>query len=154
LAGLVSMRDVVKFRLAEVDDTLTNVQSIIASIAHEVRQPLTAIAANGGAALRFLQRAPIDSDELRAALNRMIADCHRTSALFDSIRALFAPGDRQIQPVNLNEIILEVLQSLRGELEDNGVTVHSQLAEVPLVDGHRTQLQEVVTNLFHNAVEA
>jgi signal transduction histidine kinase len=85
----------------------------------------------------------------------MIEDCHRTSALFDSIRALFAPGDRQIQPVNLNEIILEVLQSLRGEFEGNGLTVRSQLmAEVPLVDGHRTQLQEVVTNLIHNAVEA
>ena len=95
------MRDAVKFRLAEVEDTLTNVQSIIASIAHEVRQPLTAIATNGGAALRFLERAPLDSDELRAALNRMIADRHRTSALFDSIRALFAPGDRQIEPVNL-----------------------------------------------------
>ncbi len=155
LAGLVSMRDAVKFRLAEVEDTLTNIQSIIASFAHEVRQPLTAIGANGGAALRFLERTPIDSDELRAALNRMIADCHRTSALFDSIRALFAPGDRQIQPVDLNEIILEVLQSSRGELEGNGVTVRSQLmAEIPLVDGHRTQLQEVVTNLFHNAVEA
>ena len=137
------------------EDTLTNVQSIIASIAHEVRQPLTAIVANGGAALRFLERAPVDSDEVRAALNRMIADCHRTSALFDSIRALFAPGDRQIQPVNLNEINLEVLQSLRGELESNGVTIRSQLmAEVPLVDGHRTQLQEVVTNLIHNAAEA
>ena len=85
----------------------------------------------------------------------MIEDCHRISALFDSIRALFAPGDRQIQPVNLNEIILEVLQSLRGELEGHGVTVRSQLmAEVPLADGHRTKLQEVVTNLIHNAVEA
>ena len=155
LAGLVSMRDAVKFRLAEVEDTLTNVQSIVASIAHEVRQPLAAIAANGGAALRFLQRAPVDSDEVRAALNRMIEDCHRTSALFDSIRALFAPSDRQIQSVNLNEIILEVLKSLRGKLEDHGVTARLELmAEVPLVDGHRTQLQEVVTNLLQNAVEA
>ena len=155
LAGLVSMRDAVKFRLAGLEDTLTNVQSIVASIAHEVRQPLTAIAANGGAALRFLERTPVDSDEVRAALNRMIEDCHRTSALFDSIRALFAHSDQQIQSVNLNEIILEVLQSLRGELEGHGVTAGLQLmAEVPLVDGHRSQLREVVTNLIDNAVEA
>ena len=78
LAGLVSMGDAVKFRLADLEDTLTNVQSIVASIAHEVRQPLAAIAANGGAALRFLERTPVDQDEMRAALNRMVADCHRT----------------------------------------------------------------------------
>ncbi|MGO8955104.1 MAG: ATP-binding protein, partial [Rhodomicrobium sp.] len=155
LAGIVSMGDAVKFRLAGLEDTLTNVQGIVGSIAHEVRQPLAAIAANGGAALRFLERAPIDSDEVRAALNRMIEDCHRTSAVFDSIRALFASRDQRMQSVNLNAIILEVLQSLRGELEDRGVAVRPELmAEVPLVDGHRTQLREVVTNLVHNAVEA
>ena len=155
LAGLVSMGDAVKFRLADLEETLTNVQSIVASIAHEVRQPLAAIAANGGAALRFLEKVPVASDEIRAALNRMIEDCHRTSAVFDSIRALFASRDQQRQSVDLNEIILEVLHSLRGELEDCGVTVRPQLmAEVPLVDGNRTQLQEVLTNLIHNAVEA
>jgi len=155
LAGLVSIGDAVKFRLSDLEETLTNVQSIVASIAHEVRQPLAAIATNGGAALRFLEKTPVESDEVRAALNRMIEDCHRTSAVFDSIRGLFASRDQQRQLVNLNEIILDVLQSLRGELADHGVTARPQLmAEVPLVDGHRTQLQEVLTNLIHNAVEA
>jgi signal transduction histidine kinase len=156
LAGLVSMGDAVKFRLADLEDTLTNIQSIIASIAHEVRQPLAAIAANGGAALRFLERAPVDNDEVRAALNRMIADCHRTNAVFESIRALFVSGDQPMQSVSLNDIIGDVLQSLRVELEEHGVTVRSQLmtAEASLVDGHRAQLQEVITNLIHNAVDA
>jgi signal transduction histidine kinase len=155
LAGLVSMGDAVKFRLADLEDTLTNVQSIVASIAHEVRQPLAAIAANGRAALRFLQRTPVDNDEIQAALNRMIKDCYRTDAVFDGIRALFGSTDQQMQSVSLNDIVVEVLQSLRGELEEHKVTVHSQLmAEVPIVDGDRTQLQEVVTNLVHNAVEA
>jgi CBS domain-containing protein len=113
LAGLVSMGDAVKFRLADLEDTLTNVQSIVASIAHEVRQPLAAIAANGGAALRFLERTPVDNDEVRAALNRMVADCHRTNAVFEGIRALFGSGDQQMQSVSLNDIIVEVLQSLR-----------------------------------------
>jgi signal transduction histidine kinase len=156
LAGLVSMGDAVKFRLTDLEDTLTNVQSIIASIAHEVRQPLAAIAANGGAALRFLERAPVDNDEVRAALNRVIADCHRTNAVFESIRALFGSGDQPMQSVSLNDIIVDVLQSLRVELEEHGVTVRSQLmaAQATLVDGHRAQLQEVITNLIHNAVEA
>ena len=59
LAGLVSIGDAVRFRLAELEETLTNVQSIVSSIAHEVRQPLAAIAANGGAALRFLEKTPV-----------------------------------------------------------------------------------------------
>ena len=155
LAGLVSMGDAVKFRLADLEDTLTNVQSIVASIAHEVRQPLAAIAANGGAALRFLERTPVDNDEVRAALNRMVADCHRTNAVFEGIRALFGSGDQQMQSVSLNDIIVEVLQSLRIELDEHGVSVHSRLmTQESLVDGHRAQLQEVVTNLIHNAVEA
>ena len=79
LAGMVSIGDVVKARLEETENKLMNVEAITASIAHEVRQPLTAIAANGVAALRFLQRTPPDYDEIRAALNRIIYDCHRTS---------------------------------------------------------------------------
>ena len=156
LAGLVSMGDAVKFRLADLEDTLTNVQSIVASIAHEVRQPLAAIAANGGAALRFLEGTPVDVDEVRAALNRMIADCYRTNAVFDGIRALFGSGEQPMQSVCLNDIIVEVLQSLHVELEKHGVRVHSQLmaAQASVIDGNRAQLQEVVTNLIHNAVEA
>jgi signal transduction histidine kinase len=155
LAGLVSMGDAVKFRLGDLEDTLTNAQNIIASIAHEVRQPLTAIATRGGAALRFLQRAPVDIDEIRAGLNAMIEDSHRTSAVFDSIRSLFGSPDRRRQLVNLNEVILEALESLRGELEDREIIARSDLTvELPLVYGHRTQLQEVVTNLIRNAVEA
>lgn len=155
LAGLVSMGDAVKFRLADLEDTLTNVQSIVASIAHEVRQPLAAIAANGGAALRFLAGSPVNGDEIRAALTSMIRDCHRTNAVFDSIRALFDSSSQQTQSIKLNDIIIEVLQSVRGELEEHGVAVRSQLmAEAPLVAGNSTQLQEVVTNLIRNAVEA
>ena len=76
--------------------------------------------------------------------------------MFEGIRALFGSGDQQMQSVSLNDIIVEVLQSLRIELEEHGVTVHAQLtaAQASHVDGHRTQLQQVLTNLIHNAVEA
>ncbi len=154
LAGLVSIGDAVKLRLEDVEDTLTNAQNIIASIAHEVRQPLTAIAVRGSAALRFLQRAPVDIDEIRTALNAMIEDSHRTNAVFDSIRSLFAPKARR-QSVNLNEILIEVLQALREELDDRKIVIHRQLmGGLPLVDGHRAQLHEVITNLIRNAAEA
>jgi CBS domain-containing protein len=137
LAGLVSMGDAVKSRLGTLEDALTNTESIIASIAHEVRQPLSAIAMNGAAASRYLQRLPIDVAEVREALNRMIEDSYRTSAVFESIRDLFGPHDQRKQLLNLNEIILDVLQSLRAELDDRDVTLYPHLmVELPLLNGH------------------
>ena len=74
----------------ERENKLLSVDAITASIAHEVRQPLTAIASNASAALRFCDRTPPDHDEVRAALKRIISDSHRANELFDSIRALSA----------------------------------------------------------------
>jgi signal transduction histidine kinase len=139
----------------ERENKLLNVEAITASIAHEVRQPLAAIATNCSAALRFFDKAPPDFDEGRAALNRVIADSHRASAVFDSIRALFRRADQGRQPIDLNEIALEVLQSLRGELHSHGVTTQTELASaLPLVEGRGNQLQQVFSNLIQNAIEA
>ena len=71
-----------------------NVDAITAWIAHEVKQPLTAIATTFIAALRFSEKTPPDYDEVRAALNRVIRDSHRASEVFDSIRALFRKTDQ------------------------------------------------------------
>jgi signal transduction histidine kinase len=139
----------------ERENKLMNVEAITASIAHEVRQPLAAIATNGSAALRFFERKPPDYEEVRAALRRLIAESHRASEVFDSIRSLFRKTDHERQPIDVNEITLEVLTSLRGELEDHGVTVDAELEpNLPLVKGHRSQLQQVISNLIHNAIEA
>jgi C4-dicarboxylate-specific signal transduction histidine kinase len=139
----------------ERDDKLMNVEAITASIAHEVRQPLAAIATNGNAAVRFLGHSPPNLDEARASLNAIIRDSHRASEVFDSIRALFRKVDQQRQPIDLNEITLEVLQSLRGELKEHGVMTRTQLTPaLPLIDGDKSQLQQVVFNLVRNALEA
>jgi signal transduction histidine kinase len=139
----------------ERDNKLMNVEAATASIAHEVKQPLAAIVANSGAALRFLARTPPAHDEVRDALTSIISDGHRTSELFDDIRALFRKVDQRRQPIDVNEIILGALQSLRGEFKDHGVVTRSELASgLPLVDGNRNQLQQVVFNLLHNALEA
>jgi signal transduction histidine kinase len=155
LAGIVSMGDVVAMRLEELENKLMNVEAITASIAHEVRQPLAAIATNGGAALRFLNNVPPNYNAIQTALHRIIGDCHRTSEVFESIRALFRSVDQEKQPIDVNEIILGVLKSLNGELKDHGVTTRPELtSELPLVEGHRGQLQEVIFNLVQNALEA
>jgi signal transduction histidine kinase len=138
----------------ERDNKLMSAQAITGAIAHEVRQPLASIVSNASAALRWLERTPPDHGELRAALNRIQGESHRTSEVFDAIRALFRKGDQGRQRIDVNEIIGEVLQSLLGELKSHGVETRSELAELPPIDGNRGQLREVVFNLVDNALEA
>ena len=98
---------------------------------------------------------PADRDKVRAALNRIINDSRTASEVFDGIRGLFRRADGVRQPFDVNEITLEVLASLRGELKKHGVTTHTELAsELPPVEGHKGQLQQVISNLVHNAIEA
>jgi signal transduction histidine kinase len=139
----------------ERDQKLLNAQAITASIAHEIRQPLGAIVANGAAGLLYLQKAPPDLDKARTALTRMIGDGHRTSEVFDAMRALFQKGDQQPARVDLNATALSALQSFRAELEVHGIKLRTELeSELPLVDGHQGQLEEVLVNLIRNALEA
>ena len=138
----------------ERDNKLLSAQAIAGAIAHEVRQPLSAIVTNANAALRWLGRSPPDPDEVQAALNRIQREGHRTSEVFDAIRALFRKADQGRERVDVNEIVVEVLRSSQGDLIDHGVEARSELTELPLVDGHRGQLREVIFNLVHNAIEA
>jgi PAS domain S-box-containing protein len=151
----LALREAVAKLERERDNKLTNVEAIMAAIAHEVRQPLMAIAINGSAARRFLARVPADIDEVAANLDRIIKDSRRASEVFDSILALFRREDQERQPINVNEVALEVLQSSRGELEEHRVTTRTELAsELPLISGHKRQLQQVISNLVQNAIEA
>jgi PAS domain S-box-containing protein len=150
-----ALRDAVSKLERERDSKLMNIEAIMASIAHEIRQPLAGVAMNGSAARRFLSRVPIDVDEVQACLDRIKSDCARASEVFDSIRALFVRGEQKRQCVNVNEVALEVLQALRGELVERSVTAYTELAsDLPLVEAHRSQVQQVIINLVQNAVEA
>jgi integral membrane sensor domain MASE1 len=99
----------------ERDNKLLNAAAITTAIAHEVRQPLGAIALNGGAALEFLSKAPPDLEEIRAILNDMISAGLRVSEVLQGIRALFGRADQGREPINVNEIVLAVLHLLRGD---------------------------------------
>ncbi len=151
----LALREAITKLERERENKLMNVEAIMASIAHEVRQPLAVLATNGSAALRFLKKTPPDYDEVGAALNRIIGDSHRVSEAFDSIRALFRKADQAREQIDASELALETLQLLGGELRDHGVSTHTELAsELPVVEGHRGQLQQVIINLVHNAIEA
>src|SRR5215470_1805547 len=139
----------------ERDNKLLNAQALTAAIVHEVRQPLGAITINASAALRFLGKTPPELTEVQTALNDMKRDTHRTSEVLEGIRALFGKSNQKREQVEVNELILGVLQSSRKELDDHGVKTRLELAsELPLVEGHRRQLEEVIFNLVHNAIEA
>jgi signal transduction histidine kinase len=139
----------------ERDNKLMNIDAITSAIVHEVRQPLTAIAANGNAGMRWLTKTPPDFDEVREAMIQMVRDSHRASQVLESIRALFKSTDLEVQSVDLNGIALGALDVLRGELKDHGVITRTELApELPLVRGHSGQLQEVMLNLVRNAIDA
>jgi C4-dicarboxylate-specific signal transduction histidine kinase len=151
----LALQDAIQKLERERENKLMNIEAIMASIAHEIRQPLAGAATNGSAARRFLAKAPADIDEVRACLDRIIRDCGRASEVFDSIRALFRRGDEKWHPVDVNEIALEMLQALRGELLERNVTTHTELAsDLPLVQAHSGQLRQVISNLVQNAIEA
>ena len=141
--------------LRERENKLTNIDAITSSIVHEVRQPLAAITTNGDAGLRWLAKTPPDFDEVRGAFTRMISDTRRASEVLDSIRSLFRRGDHEERAVDVNEVTLASLRVLRDELKDHRVLARVELTpDLPMVMGHRGQLEQVILNLVHNAVEA
>jgi len=134
---------------------VTTAGELSASIAHEVNQPLAAIVANANAGLRFLERATPDLDEARAALKSVVNDGHRAGQVVGSVRAMFKKDSEESAPLDLNDLIQDVLGFMRVELQAQGILVRTGLSRpLPLVLGHRGQLQQVILNLVKNALEA
>jgi C4-dicarboxylate-specific signal transduction histidine kinase len=134
---------------------LTTLGTMAASIAHEVRQPLAAIVANSSAAQRWLSREHPDLEEARASLKNIVADGHRASEVVDSVRAMVEKGTQDKTQCDINQLVLEVLALLRGELKSNNISVESTLSDnVAQISVDRGQLQQVLVNLVMNAVEA
>jgi C4-dicarboxylate-specific signal transduction histidine kinase len=129
--------------------------AVAASIAHEVRQPLTAMVTTADAGLRFLDRSIPNLDRAKEAFQRIVADGHRAGEMVGSIRANFKSDVRDRTALDVNELIEEALALARGELQKNGVSVHAAPNHgLPEVRGNRVQLQQVLLNLVMNAIEA
>jgi signal transduction histidine kinase len=139
----------------ERDNKLMNLEAVVASISHEVKQPLAAIVMRGSTALRFLGHRPPDLKRARLALDKIVSDGHRASQIFDNIRDLFRAPARELKPIDVNEMVLGALDTVRGELTEYRIETRTELMPgLPLVWGHRGQLQEVLLNLVRNAIEA
>jgi PAS domain S-box-containing protein len=134
---------------------LTTMGELTASIAHEVNQPLAAIAASGNACRRWLAGAQPNLDRARDSVDRMIKDAHRASEIIIRIRAMTRNAPPVQQVVDIKDVIADVLSFARGELLAKGVSVRLALLEsLPGIVGDRVQLQQVMLNLVMNAVEA
>jgi PAS domain S-box-containing protein len=148
-------------RYSEVQNELAHanrvatMEQLSASIAHEVIQPIAATVNNAKAALRFLNAQPPNLEEAREALGATVREGNRTTDVIEGIRALIKKAPPRKRALEINGAILEVIALTRGEILKNGVSVQTQLAEgLPLIQGDRVQLQQVILNLIINAVEA
>jgi PAS domain S-box-containing protein len=134
---------------------LTTIGELTASIAHEVRQPLSALITNGNACLNWLARQPPELDEARECLHRIIRDSSRADDVLTRIRSLIKKSPPVKARLNLNEAIQEVLAIVDPEARRHAVLVRSDLAaSLPPVEGDRVQLQQVILNLVINGIEA
>ena len=167
-AALRQARDELEMRVQERTAALQEVQSelphvtrvmtlgeLTASIAHEVNQPLAAIVTNGNATLRWLGGATPNLSEARQAVERIIKDSYRASAVISRIRALVKKTPPRNDLVDLNEVIGEVFTLAQNEARRNRVLLKQQLRhDLPQVRGDRVQLQQVILNLIINGLEA
>jgi len=134
---------------------LTSLDVALGAITHEVKQPLSSIALNAEAAKRFLGHDAPDLKEVSRIIDAIIGNSFHVNEIIKNIRDLFRDSREDLQQVNMNDVVTGVLQGLRQDMDHHGVTPHVGLeAELPTVLGHKGQLQEVVFNLVHNALDA
>jgi len=139
----------------EREARLMTLDVLSASIAHEMRQPLASIVTNVDAASRWMGRPTPDLDEVKATLEQIRNSAYRARDLIGSIRAMVKRDGRNRAALNLNDLVHEVLALMKGEFQRNRISVELELDEnLPLTKGDRIQLQQVLTNLMTNAIEA
>jgi signal transduction histidine kinase len=134
---------------------VATIGQLTASIAHELKQPIAAIAMTGSAGLRFLRRQPPQIDEAIESVEGIISDANRAGDVISRIHSLVAKNPTRQELVDINAAILAVTELTQSEARKNGVTLRAQLAHrLPRIEGDKVQLQQVMLNLIVNAIQA
>ena len=160
------VRDITDRKRAEMDaviqrrelahlNRVATLGELSGALAHELSQPLSAILINAHAARRLLSREPMDLEELRAALDDIIANNKRAGSVIERLRVLLKKGDGFFETVDLNDIVKEVLDLTHSDFLARRISVTTSLmSPMRPVYGDRVQLQQVLLNLVLNACES
>lgn len=134
---------------------MMTVCELIASIAHEITQPLAAIVTNADAGLCWLSGDEPNLQETSQAIWRIIRDAKRASAVVSRMRALFKRTLPETELLDLTDMIAEVVAAVHSDVERNRISLRTDLADdLPQLLGDRVQLQQVILNLLVNAIQA
>jgi len=134
---------------------VTTLGELTASIAHEVNQPLAAVVANAEACVRWLDREIPDLAAARRSAEWVIEDGNRASDVIRRVRALANKSDIEKTPLDVNNVVRDVIALTQRELSSHGVSLRTELAPIlPTILGDRVQLQQVIINLVMNGIEA
>jgi signal transduction histidine kinase len=134
---------------------LMNVEAATAAIAHEVRQPLSAIMSFGGAALNRLKRMPPDLEKIRECVASVIEASGRADKIISSVRALYGKATDQRTMIDVTDIVRQALNLLKHDLQVNQISVATEFQQnLPTINANGTQIYEVILNLIKNAVDA
>jgi signal transduction histidine kinase len=165
-AGLVISRDLTEqtlaseaLRQAQADlahaSRVTAMGELVASLAHEVNQPIAAAVTGANTCIRWLTREEPDLQEAHEAALGVARNARRAADIINRVRSLSRKGDSQRQLVNLNEIVREIIALLRNEAHRSSISIHSDLDEtVPRIMADPLQVQQVMMNLIMNAIDA
>jgi len=128
---------------------------LTASLAHEIAQPITAMATNAGAALRWLERDQPDLAGVSRSVKRILEDGARAHELIDRVRSMYKKVPVRHEPADVNAGIRDVLSLIQYEAERHCVSIHAVLApDLPSTTADRVQMRQVLMNLMLNAIEA
>src|SRR5882724_6571618 len=134
---------------------VTTMGELTASLAHEVNQPIAAASTNANTCLRWLAGDTPNVEEARAAAMRIVKDGKRAAEIIKRIRLLFKKGTPEREPVDVNEVVREMIILLGGETTRYNIFVGTDLTlDLPQVMADRVQLQQVLMNLMLNGIDA
>ena len=136
-------------------DRLVSVEAATAAMAHELRQPLTAIATRGVAGLNWLKRTPPELNRISECLSSMVDATHRANEIIAAIRGLFKDAPTQRAMIQINDICSEVLNLVQDDLRVEAITATAEYQEnLPQIHAAHAQIQQVILSLVKNAIEA
>ena len=134
---------------------LTSMEDQVASLAHEIKQPISAATVEAGSCLSFLQPDRLDLQQAREAATMMIVATKRAADIVDRMRSLYRRGTFKRKPVNVNDLICAIVPLLSDLAATNSVSIHTELdPALPMGCADFVQLQQVLINLMTNGIEA